>query len=679
MKKSIIFIIALHASLFTLHVTEAQIIHVPADQPTIQAGIDAANDGDTVLVDEGTYLENINFLGKAITVASHFIVDADTNHISNTIIDGSQPDDPDYGSVVTFITGEDTTSVICGFTITGGAGTLFPMDQARAGGGILCYNAGATVKSNIIISNQVDNAGSSFGGGVAMNSDGSDRYVILEDNRIKNNILLSEDNYAYGGGIYSTINTTIIENLITGNSIISHNAMGGGITSFSLYGINQVILENNVINNNTIEGNDVWGGGVAVQFSAAIITGNQINNNAVTSVRAWGGGLMTQGTIGEFHMTDNEIAGNSISASNYGVGMGASIHSSTANTYISGNVFSNNTATGTSYGGGFRLNNSNGVDILVDGNVISDNNIPGAGGGVYTNASNCRFVNNLVANNSAGQSGGGIFMEIDQKDDLFYNSFPGSLTQDLNLVRDISGVTDFIYINNTFTGNSAGYYGGAIRVNYTTETCLIMNSVFWENNAVLGDDIHYSGSDTIRVYYSDVNPENIFGTWTGEGNINADPEFIDDLCHIDEFSPCVDMGADSLEFNGTWYYAPGHDFDGDIRPYGSGGIDIGADENDIFTAIDEFKIQHSTFNIQTYPNPTSGISHFAIYISQYQYVSLKIYDLHGREVAVVLDEMLPAGEHVVKYDMTGLPAGVYFVELRAKGIGLRAVSKLVVL
>jgi len=68
-------------------------IHVPADQPTIQAGIDAAANGDTVLVAAGTYNETINFMGKAITVAS-------VSGPRDTIIDGSTVGGP----VVRFVT-----------------------------------------------------------------------------------------------------------------------------------------------------------------------------------------------------------------------------------------------------------------------------------------------------------------------------------------------------------------------------------------------------------------------------------------------------------------------------------------------------------------------------------------------------------------------------------------------
>jgi hypothetical protein len=48
-----------------------EIINVPEDFETIKAGIDAAENGDSVIVVPGKYLENINFEGKAIAVIGH--------------------------------------------------------------------------------------------------------------------------------------------------------------------------------------------------------------------------------------------------------------------------------------------------------------------------------------------------------------------------------------------------------------------------------------------------------------------------------------------------------------------------------------------------------------------------------------------------------------------------------
>src|SRR3984893_10821563 len=81
-------------------------IHVPGDAATIQAGINAASGGDTVLVAPGTYVENIDFKGKAITVTS-------SGGPTNTTIDGGQK-----GIVVNFANNETRASVINGFTIT---------------------------------------------------------------------------------------------------------------------------------------------------------------------------------------------------------------------------------------------------------------------------------------------------------------------------------------------------------------------------------------------------------------------------------------------------------------------------------------------------------------------------------------------------------------------------------
>ena len=67
----------------------ARIINIPADYLTIQTGIDASINGDTVLVQPGTYIENVNFNGQNIALASMFITTRDTAYISSTIIDGN--------------------------------------------------------------------------------------------------------------------------------------------------------------------------------------------------------------------------------------------------------------------------------------------------------------------------------------------------------------------------------------------------------------------------------------------------------------------------------------------------------------------------------------------------------------------------------------------------------------
>ena len=272
--------------------TQADIIHVPADTSTIQGGIYLASDGDTVLVAEDTYYENINFKGKAITVAGLFIMDGDTSHISKTIIDGSQPSHPDSGSVVSFVSGEDTTSIICGFTITGGSGTNLVWEERdyKDGGGVLINFSGGQVINNKIIDNHINsNDLYCFGGGISAWGE----FIIIRGNNIKNNTV----NSYWGGGAGAELLTS--ETLLFENNTVIHNiytslnvAAGGGVIMFA--GINfsgKLILSGNLIKENEAYGSSKhdygWGGGLYIEGASPVLTNNIIADNK----SGYGGGL----------------------------------------------------------------------------------------------------------------------------------------------------------------------------------------------------------------------------------------------------------------------------------------------------------------------------------------------------------------------------------------------------
>jgi predicted outer membrane repeat protein len=198
MKKVIIFLFIVHASLFTFHASEARIIHVPADQPTIQAGIDAAFDGDTVLVSPGTYFENIQIGGTGITIASHFLTTGDPSYIVQTVIDGAHD-----GYVVYISAYVDQTTSLCGFTITNGNES-----------GICCDYSEPVLKNLIITGNSA-----SSGGGISCHR--SDP-VLIDVKICQNNALYN------GGGFYCSGNSEPVFKRVT---ITENEAVyeGGGI------------------------------------------------------------------------------------------------------------------------------------------------------------------------------------------------------------------------------------------------------------------------------------------------------------------------------------------------------------------------------------------------------------------------------------------------------------------
>ena len=236
-------------------------LYIPTDYSTIQAGIDAAGDGDWIIVEDGTYYENINYNGKAITIASNFLLDGNKEHIENTIINGSQSSNPDTASVVTFESGEDTTSVLCGFTITGGTGTYSWEYADKAGGGIYIDSSGAKIIHNYIVNNSVEFDGNSWGGGILAFSVGNHN-LIVEENIISNNSI-NGTNWAIGGGIVlwndGNATASIKKNTILENSVIGFSASGGGIDCRGP--INEVYIGSNLIRGNSVQTVTSYGGG----------------------------------------------------------------------------------------------------------------------------------------------------------------------------------------------------------------------------------------------------------------------------------------------------------------------------------------------------------------------------------------------------------------------------------
>ena len=256
-------------------------IEVPADQPTIQSAVNAANPGDTVLVSAGTYTENVNFQGKNITVTS-------AAGAAQTIIDGGA-----NGAVVTFNSGEGAGAVLSGFTIRNGKSAL-------SGGGIEITNASPTIQGNTITGNHaVDGIGINVNGGSP----------VIQNNVIANNSQCCGTSGFGGGGIgVAGSNTTPAAPQIIGNTITNNSLPAGGFGG----GIDVAYFSSPLIENNTISGNSAYnyGGGINItSYNPTLVVGNIITNNSAGGGGS-GGGVSFFAGGGNSVLVNNTLYGN---------------------------------------------------------------------------------------------------------------------------------------------------------------------------------------------------------------------------------------------------------------------------------------------------------------------------------------------------------------------------------
>ncbi len=258
-------------------------IYVPGDFGTIQEAIDDCNDGDTVIVAEGTYTgagnKNLDFLGKAIALLS--TCPDDPAVVANTVIDCQNS-----GRAFKFHSGEDANSIVSGFTITGGS-------TYQNGGGIYCTGASPSILYCVVTNNYAENCG----GGIYCTSNSN---PVIINCTVSGNTAQGPDGFdfgvpgspGYGGGIYGSPDShlTIQDCTITGNTAsggveglaivppapTDGNAYGGGI-----YG--NATIDDCIISDNTAAGgyseggtSRAFGGGIygVVQITRSKITGN---------------------------------------------------------------------------------------------------------------------------------------------------------------------------------------------------------------------------------------------------------------------------------------------------------------------------------------------------------------------------------------------------------------------
>jgi hypothetical protein len=184
--------------------------HVPAQYSSIQSAINAAANGDHVVVAPGVYAEAINMSGKAITLRSSGGAEVTTIDASNVNFSYNE------GSVIKVADEQYVESTIDGFTVTGGRGTK--RGGVRHGGGLYARYSYPTVRNCIFKDNR---AGA--GGGMAVVGEANVENCFFESN-------VADYGSGFGGaGLYLAMGYPRVRNCVFRTNWTEGLAMGGGL------------------------------------------------------------------------------------------------------------------------------------------------------------------------------------------------------------------------------------------------------------------------------------------------------------------------------------------------------------------------------------------------------------------------------------------------------------------
>ena len=227
---------------------------VPSQYGSIEDAIDASVDGDTIIVEVGTYNENLDFRGRSITLTS--TDPNDPNVVAGTIVDGNG-----LIATITFPDSEDANCVLTGFTITGA-------ETSDKGGGVRCSSGNITFSKCVFRNNTAQDGGGIF-------NDIAD-LIITKCMFIENTSL-----HNFGGGIYNYKGQlTVTDCIFIGNSALEE---GGGLASDHL---KSPIVTNCIFIDNSAN----LGSGMNISHCGATVTNCIFLNNSAQK----GGAICTK-------------------------------------------------------------------------------------------------------------------------------------------------------------------------------------------------------------------------------------------------------------------------------------------------------------------------------------------------------------------------------------------------
>ena len=330
------------------------------------------------------------------------------------------------------------------------------------------------------------------------------------------------------------------------------------------------------------------------------------------------------------------------------------------------NTIENLTITGglASQGGGISSNYSNPVLSNI---TITDCQATNYGGGLAALYSDVT-INNLTLRGNQGRMGGG----------LYFQSTNSTLSNTLIVekrARNSNNAGGGIYCldsdlrlqNVTISENSATENGGGIYV--VSSNLTVVNSILWHDGP---QEIRFSETlptSVLILAYNDIMggagaiQSNNNSVIELDGNIMANPYFFNPGAsnyQLQDISPCIDAG--------TAFYAWYLDTLINLPPenYYSYNPDMGAIES-AFVEIDAGQglLPQSLTLHQNYPNPFNPVTTIRYELPGRTGVRLTIYDVMGREVAVLTDDIRGPGVWEVNWAATAVASGIYFYRLQA--------------